>query len=139
MELEEIVSKVVHCCFVIHRELGPGLLESVYEGVLADILQSDGILVERQIPMPVRFRNIHFEIGFRADLMIARKLLIELKAIETTMPVHTRQVLTYLRLLDLPLGLLVNFGTATFKGCVQRIANNYKGRPHHSWQGLLPG
>ena len=126
MELESVAANVVNCAFEIHRELGPGLLESVYERLLADALERRGMFVLRQVPITVNIRGLHFEVGFRADLLVDEKLLVELKAVESNAAVHKRQVLTYLRLMNLPLGLLINFGCATFKEGVCRVVNNYE-------------
>lgn len=125
MDEETLAREAVDCAFKIHNELGPGLLESVYEAVLAKRLVARGFVVERQKPIPIRFDEIDFEEGFRADLLVERKLLIELKSAERLVPVHGKQMLTYLRLLDLPLGILINFGAATFREGVRRIVNNH--------------
>lgn len=123
--IEEISSEVVDAAFHLHKDLGPGLLESVYEVVLAKMLEQRGLSVERQKPIPIHYAGLRFDEGFRADLIVERNLLIELKSVENLAAVHGKQVLTYLRLLNLPLGLLVNFGSATFKEGVKRIANNH--------------
>ena len=117
---------VVDAAFQLHKELGPGLLESVYEVVLAKMLAERGLRVERQSPVPIVFHGCRFEEGFRADLIVEGKLLIELKSVEFLQPVHGKQVLTYLRLLDLRMGLLINFGAATFKEGVKRIVNSHQ-------------
>ena len=122
-ELERLATISVDCGFKIHSALGPGLLESVYEVLLADSLAGRGLSVERQKPIPITFNGRFFDEGFRADLLVEGRLLIELKSCERLVAVHGRQVLTYLRLLDLPLGLLMNFGGATFKEGVKRIVN----------------
>jgi GxxExxY protein len=124
MEIEEIAREVVDCGYKVHTGLGPGLLESVYEVVLAKLL-AGRLFVERQKPVPILFEGLQFDEGFRADLLVDRKLLIELKSVENLAPVHGKQVLAYLRLLNLPLGLLMNFGAATFKEGVKRIVNNH--------------
>ncbi|WP_237245910.1 GxxExxY protein [Sphingopyxis witflariensis] len=103
--------------------MGPGLLESAYEAIMADQLVRRGIWIERQKPIPIRYDGLQLAEGFRADLMVEGKLLVELKSVERLTPLHSKQVLTYLRLLDLPVGLLINFGAATFKEGVRRIAN----------------
>jgi GxxExxY protein len=123
MDLEDLTAHVVDAGLQIHRGLGPGLLESVYEVVLADSLQRRGLAVERQKPIPIIFNGITFEEGFRADIIVEGRLLLELKSVEQLSAVHGKQLLTYLRLLDLPLGLLLNFGGATFKEGIKRIAN----------------
>lgn len=122
-ETETLATIAVDCGFRLHRDLGPGLLESVYEAILADQLARKGLVVERQRPIPISYDGIDLAEGFRADLLLNGKLLIELKSVERLSPLHSKQVLTYLRLLDLPLGLLMNFGGATFKAGVCRIAN----------------
>lgn len=123
--VEEISSEVVDAAFHLHKDLGPGLLESVYEVVLAKLLEQRGLSVERQKPIPIHYAGLRFDEGFRADLIVEGSLLIELKSVENLAPVHGKQVLTYLRLLDLPLGLLLNFGSATFKTGIKRIVNNH--------------
>ena len=103
------------------------MLESAYEAVMCEELRQLGLDVARQVPVPLHYNGIIVETAFRADLVVAGKLLIELKSVERTAPVHAKQVLTYLRLMDLRLGLLMNFGMATFKDGLQRIVNNYRG------------
>ena len=121
--MEEISRIVVDCSYKLHVEAGPGLLESVYEIVLAKMLAEHGLEVKRQVPVPIRLMDMTFEEGFRADLLVEDRLLVELKSVETLAPVHFKQVLTYLRLLDLPLGLLINFGSSMFKDGCKRIVN----------------
>ena len=123
--VEELSAAVVDAAFHLHKDLGPGLLESVYEVVLAKLLEQRGLSVERQKPIPIQYAGIRFDEGFRADLIVEGSLLIELKSVENLAALHGKQVLTYLRLLDLPLGLLINFGSATFKDGVKRIVNNH--------------
>jgi iron complex transport system substrate-binding protein len=107
----------------MHVEIGPGLLESVYEAVLERLLQKQGLKVTRQQSIPIEVMGLSINEGFRADLIVDDLLLIELKSVEQLAPVHSKQVLTYLRLLDLPLGLLINFGAATFREGCKRIVN----------------
>ena len=123
--VEETSAEVVDAAFHLHKDLGPGLLESVYEIVLAKLLEQRGLSVERQKPIPIHYAGLRFDEGFRADLIVEGSLLIELKSVENLAAVHGKQVLTYLRLLDLPLGFLINFGSATFKDGVKRIVNNH--------------
>lgn len=120
---EELSRVVVDCGYRMHVEIGPGLLESVYEGVLEKLLLDQGLKVERQKVIPVNLMGLSLNEGFRADLIVEDQLLIELKSVEKLAPVHSKQVLTYLRLLNLPLGLLINFGAATFKEGCKRIVN----------------
>ncbi len=120
---EELARIVVDCGFRLHKELGAGLLESVYEVVMEKMLRDEGLNVRRQVPVPIEVFGLKFDEGFRADLLVEEALLIELKSVSQLAPVHSKQVLTYLRLLNLPLGLLINFGSATFKEGVKRIVN----------------
>ena len=124
-DVEELGRIALDCGLVLHRELGPGLLETVYELLLFELLKERGLFVERQKAVPIRFRGRTLDESFRVDLLIERTLLIELKSTERHAPVHAKQVLTYLRLMDLPLGFLMNFGAATFKEGVKRLANDY--------------
>jgi GxxExxY protein len=125
MHVEEIATIAVDCGFKIHDRLGPGLLESVYEAILEQGLVRRGLIVARQRPIPISFDGILLDEGFRADLLIDGKLLIELKSVEHIAPVHVKQVITYLRLMDLPLGLLMNFGAATFREGIKRVVNGH--------------
>jgi GxxExxY protein len=120
---EKLSAIVVDCGYKLHVEAGPGLLETVYEVVLAKMLSEQGLVVKRQVPVPIRLMGMTFEEGFRADLIVEDRLLIELKSVENLLPVHSKQVLTYLRLLNLPLGLLINYGAPTFKDGCRRIVN----------------
>ncbi len=123
--IEELSAMVVDCGYQVHRQLGPGLLESVYELILAKMLEERGLRVERQKPISFEVCGIRFEEGFRADLLIEGVLLVELKSVEEIAPVHGKQVLTYLRLLNLPVGLLINFGSSRFKDGVKRVVNGH--------------
>ena len=122
-DAEELSAIVVDCAYRLHVEAGPGLLESVYEVVLAKMLTERGVEIKRQVPVPIRLLGMAFDEGFRADLLLEDRLLVELKSVEKLAPVHSKQVLTYLRLLKLPLGLLINFGAPTFKDGCKRIVN----------------
>ena len=124
MEIEEIARELVDSGYKVRTELGPGLLESVYEVVVAKLLTDRGLRVERQKSVPIIFQGLRFDEGFRADLLVEGKLLVEIKSVENLAPVHGKQLLTYLRLLNLPLGLLMNFGAAIFKNGIKRIVNN---------------
>ncbi|MCL6613268.1 MAG: GxxExxY protein [Firmicutes bacterium] len=124
-DVESISAVVVDTAYHLHRSLGPGLLESVYEAVLAKLLEERGLRVERQKSVPIEFAGLHFEEGFRVDLFVEEVLPVELKSVENLAPVHGKQLLTYLRLLHLPVGLLINFGAATFKEGVKRVVNNH--------------
>jgi GxxExxY protein len=117
---------IVDAAYHIHVKLGPGLLESVYESVLAYELKKRGLNVVRQQPIPVVYDELHFDEGFRADLIVNDLVIIELKSVEKIHPVHKKQLLTYLRLADRRLGLLINFGEALIKDGISRIANNLR-------------
>jgi GxxExxY protein len=125
MNAEEISAIVVDAAFHLHRNLGPGLLESVYEAVLARVLEQRGLNVQRQVTVEFDFAGIHFDEGLRVDLLVEGCLVVELKSVQFLAPVHSKQLLTYLRLMRLPLGLLINFGAATFKEGVRRVVNNH--------------
>ena len=124
MTENEISKIIVNTCYNIHIELGPGLLESVYEEILYYELKSQGISVKRQKAIPVIWKNIKMEIGFRADLIVEEKVIIELKSVENIIPVHPKQLLTYLRITGMKLGLLVNFNEKLIKNGITRIVNN---------------
>ena len=124
--VEELSAIVVDCGYKLHVEAGPGLLESVYEVVLSKMLEQRGLSVKRQMVIPIELMGLKFDEGFRADLVVENLLLIELKSVENLLPVHSKQVLTYLRLLRFPLGILINFGAPTFKEGCRRIVNNHQ-------------
>ena len=123
MTENEIAQAVVDAAYHVHTRLGPGLLESVYEVVLAHELTRRGFQVERHKPVPIEYEGLKFDEGFRADLVINGKVILELKAVETVLPVHKKQLLTYLRLTKLQLGLLINFGCALIKDGISRVVN----------------
>ncbi len=125
MEIDDITGIIINNSMEIHKKLGPGLLESVYEVVLYKKLEKEGLFVERQKPVDFVFEGISFQEGFRVDLLVEKTVVVELKSVERTAPVHSKQVLTYLRLLNLEVCLLINFGGATLKEGLERIVNNY--------------
>jgi GxxExxY protein len=121
---ENVIAKeVVDAAFAIHTKLGPGLLESVYESILAYELRKRGFQVERQLPIPVIWDEVQFDEGYRLDLLVEGKVLVEIKSVEAVAPVHKKQVLTYLRLMDKRLGLLVNFNEELIRNGISRIVN----------------
>jgi len=124
MTENEIAKIVVDSAYHIHSKLGPGLLETVYEVILAHALKMRGLKTERQVPIPIQFDGIKFDEGFRADLIVENKLIVELKSVESTLPVHKKQLLTYLKLMDFKLGLLINFGASLMKQGISRVVNN---------------
>ena len=123
MTENEVATIIVDCAYKVHTALGPGLLESVYEAALAYELGKRGLNVERQKPLPVVYENVRLEEGFRADLVVSDLVIVELKSVEEIAPVHKKQLLTYLRLTDRHLGLLINFGAAKIKDGISRIVN----------------
>lgn len=127
MHENEIAKVIVDVAYQMHTRLGPGLLESVYEAVMLYELRKQGLQVEAQVPVPVVWEEVKLEIGFRADLIVERKVVIELKSVEQIAPVHKKQLLTYLRLTDCRLGLLINFGAELIKNGISRVVNNLPG------------
>ena len=119
----EIAKVIVDAAYKIHTTLGPGLLESVYEQVLAHELEQRNLKVIRQLPIPIVYESVKLAEGFRADLMVENKVIVELKSVEIIAPVHKKQLITYLRLADKRLGLLINFGSALIKDGITRIVN----------------
>ena len=122
-ELDEITGAVVDSAYKLHVRLGPGLLESVYEAVLARDLHRRGFAVERQKPISLEYEGLQFVDSFRVDLLVASRVPVEIKSVEKLAPVHSKQLLTYLRLLSLPAGPLINFGEAILKNGVHRVVN----------------
>jgi len=120
----EIAKQVVDAAYQIHTKLGPGLLESVYEVVLAHELKKRQLHVARQVPIPIEYDGIKFEEGFRADLIVEEKVIVELKCVESLNPAHKKQLLTYLRLADKRLGLLINFAKELIRDGITRVVNN---------------
>jgi GxxExxY protein len=125
LDVEELAAIAVDCGINIHKELGPGLLESVYEAVMAASLVRRGLAVERQKPILIEFDGMELGEGFRADIFVEGQLIIEVKSTDRLAPVHGRQLLTYLRLAKQPLGLLMNFGGETFREGLRRVVNNH--------------
>ncbi len=124
MTENDIARIVVDAALHVHRSLGPGLLESVYERILEHELKKRGLTVERQVPVPVIYDGLTFDDGFRADLIVNDLVILELKSIEAVAPVHGKQLLTYLKLTGKKLGLLINFGEVLLKNGTHRVVNN---------------
>jgi len=124
MAENELSKIIVDVAFHIHTKLGPGLLESVYEEIMYYELQKRGLLVERQKGIPVIWDNLKMDIGFRADLIVENKVIVELKSVEIIAPVHPKILLTYLRITGMKLGLLINFNEPLIKNGITRIVNN---------------
>jgi len=123
MTENEIGKIVVDTAVSVHRDLGPGLLETVYEVVLAHLLRQRGLAVERQVSVPIEYCGIRFDEGFRADIIVEKKVILELKSVQTLSNAHKKQLLTYLRLTGLKLGYLLNFGEALMKDGITRTVN----------------
>jgi GxxExxY protein len=127
IDVEDLARTTIDCGFQIHKKLGPGLLETVYEAVLAASLERKGLTVERQKPIAIEFEGLSIVDGFRADIIVERRLIVEVKSVERTAPIHAKQLLTYLRLTEQPLGLLMNFGCETFREGMKRVVNGPSG------------
>jgi GxxExxY protein len=122
-EVERLATIAIDSAFAVHQELGPGLLESAYEACLSRELHLRGVSHQLQLPVPLNYKRIRVEVGCPADVIVDEKLLIELKAIDELLPIHTAQVITYLRLKKFPLGLLINFNEILIKSGIHRILN----------------
>ncbi|HNN07007.1 MAG TPA: GxxExxY protein [Leptospiraceae bacterium] len=125
MDEKELTDSVIGCCIEIHRTLGPGLLESVYEEVLSFELKEKGISFTRQQIVPVEYRGRVLEAGFRADIIVNDKIILEIKSVEKILPLHSKQLLTYLKLTQKRIGLLINFNVNLLKDGIKRIVNGY--------------
>ncbi len=125
-EIDEITADILDVSLRLHRELGPGLLESVYETLLARRLAAMGYQVVAQQLISAEFEGVHFEAAFRADLIVDGRVPVEIKSVERLVPVHSKQLLTYLRLMKQPVGLLINFGNETLREGFKRIVNDYR-------------
>ena len=123
MTENEIGTIVLEAAIKVHRKLGPGLLESVYELVLAYEIKEHGLSVKRQVPIRIEYDGLHFDEGFRADMIVEQKVILELKSVESITPAHRKQLQTYLRLGDCKLGYLLNFGAALMKNGIVRAVN----------------
>lgn len=126
MTLEELATIAIDCGLKMHRRLGPGLLESAYERVLAHLLREHGLEVSTQVAVPIVVDGVVIDPGFRADILVDKRLLIEVKSVDRLQEVHAKQVLTYLRFMELPLGLLMNFSGERFSHGLKRIVNNHR-------------
>lgn len=119
----EIASIVINCAIIVHKELGPGLLETIYERCLIYELEKEGLFIEHQKKIPVNYKGINFELGFRSDLIINKKVIFELKTVETLNSIHLAQILSYLKLTQLKLGIILNFNTNLMKYGIKRVVN----------------
>lgn len=128
--VDQTTGTIIDAALRIHRDLGPGLLESVYEVVLAHALAAHGFRVERQKSIPFSYNGMAFDEGLRVDLLVEGLIIVELKSVQSTAPVHRKQLLTYLRLSGMPVGLLINFGAPTLKEGLHRLVNAFAPEPH---------
>jgi GxxExxY protein len=126
MKLNEITEKIIGTAIEVHRVLGPGLLESSYEECLAREFELREINFERQKPLPIVYKDLKLECGYRLDFLVENQIIVELKSVDEINPIFLAQVLTYLRLLDKQVGLLINFNVPVLKNGIKRIVNNYK-------------
>jgi GxxExxY protein len=120
MELNEITKKIIGCAIEVHKTLGPGLLESAYEECLAYELQKNGLNIKRQKPTPVIYKEIKLECGYRIDILVENSVVVELKVVDSLIPVHEAQILTYMKFANIPLGLLINFNVTLLKNGIRR-------------------
>ena len=125
MEINDITGQIIDASIKVHTSLGPGLFESVYEEVLNYELTKRGILSERQVPIPVYYDSLKMEVGFRADILVEKKVIVELKSVEIVLPVFKKKLLTYLKLSNLQIGLLINFNEELLKKGITRLFNNH--------------
>ncbi len=121
MEFDDLSNKVIGCAIEVHRTLGPGLLESTYEQCLARELALADISFEVQSQLPVEYKGVHLNCGYRIDLLIEKKLIIELKAVDKVLPIHEAQILTYMKLANFPTGLLINFNVELLRDGIRRF------------------
>jgi GxxExxY protein len=121
MEFDELSHRVIGCAIEVHRELGPGLLESTYRQCLACELSHENISFQMEVPLPVRYKNVLLDCGYRIDLLVNGDLIIEIKSVEALLPIHQAQILTYLRLGKIPIGLLINFNVTKLQSGIRRF------------------
>ena len=124
MTENQLATEIVDAAYQVHQALGPGLLEFAYTAILAFELQAKGLHIEYQLPIPLNYKGIHVDAAFRADVIVEHKVIIEVKSVEGLAPVHRRQLLTYLRLADMRLGLLINFNVVLIKDGIARVVND---------------
>ena len=126
LEINEITERIIAACIEIHRQLGPGLLESAYEECLCHELSLAGLRFERQKPIPVGYKSVRLDCGYRLDLVVEGKVIVELKTVDQLAPIHDAQLITYLKLSGLTVGLLINFNVPVLKDGLKRIVNNFR-------------
>lgn len=126
MDLDDLTGEIIGAAIEIHREIGPGLLESAYEHCMCHELGLRGIAFQRQVPLPVVYKGTQLDCGYRMDLVVADRVIVEMKTVDKLMPIHEAQLLTYLKLYHRQLGLLLNFKVPVLKDGIKRIVNNYR-------------
>jgi GxxExxY protein len=124
--MDELTEKIIGAAIEVHKALGPGLLESAYEECLAHELSSANLLFQRQVPLPVTYKSLQLDCGYRLDFLIEKTVVLELKAIEALQPIHEAQLLTYLKLGGWPIGLLINFNVPVLKNGIKRMVNGLR-------------
>ena len=127
MEIEQVARQIVHSAIKVHKALGPGLLESVYQKCLAYELEKEGLGVRCEVPLPVQYEDIKIDAGFRADMIIEDSVIIENKTVDQIAPIHEAQLLTYLKITGISLGFLLNWKVVLMKDGIKRMVNNLKG------------
>ncbi len=125
MELNDISGKIIECSINVHKALGPGMLESAYEACLMYELKKQGMKVKHQLKLPIVYDGVKFESGYRIDLLVEDRVIVELKTVERVLPVHEAQLLSYLRMSNLKLGLLINFNVKLLKNGIKRVVNKF--------------
>ncbi len=126
MKLNSITEKIIGCCIEVHKTLGPGLLESTYEECSFYEMTQEGLFVERQKELPVVYKNVKLDCGYRIDLLVERTIIVEFKSVEKILPIHEAQILSYLKLAEKPIGLLINFNNIILTKGIHRFVNHYK-------------
>ncbi len=124
-ELNKITETIIGVAINVHRTLGPGLLESAYEACVAFDLAETGLLVEQQKPLPIVYRGVNLDCGYRLDLLVEKEVIVELKSVDKLLPIHKAQLMSYLKLSGCKVGLLINFNVEVLKGGIVRIVNNF--------------
>ena len=124
-DLNDLTGAIIGGAIEVHRNLGPGLLESAYESCLLWELRQKGLRAESQVPVPIRYKGLQLDAGYRIDLLVQDKIIVELKAIDKIQPIHTAQVLTYLKMMDLKMALILNFNVELMRSGIKRIINDF--------------
>ena len=125
MQLEQIAKQIVHCAIKVHKSLGPGLLESVYQKCLAYELERAGLVVQCEVPVPVQYGDVKIDAGFRADMIVEDSIIVENKTVEQIAPIHEAQLLTYLKLTNFDIGFILNWNVILMKNGIRRMVHNY--------------